>query len=208
MNDVERFCAARGLPVDARSLERLDQYVGLLLQFNEAMNLIGPMDRQEVIDELILDSLVAAEARQPAGPILDVGTGAGLPGMVLKIVYSDLPITLVEPRRKRATFLKIVTHRLGLSEVSIRNERIEEVEGDAFDYVISKAFQPPVQWLETARPYVAPGGAVVCMARERDRPELSELAARLDLHLAGTAAGAGEGEELRVSFAFEAPRQV
>src|SRR5690554_1378718 len=144
MHDVEQFCAAKGLPASARSLERLEQYVGLLLQFNEAMNLIGPMDRQEVIDELFIDSLVAAEARAPAGPILDVGTGAGLPGLVLKIVFEDLPITLVEPRRKRATFLKIVAHRLGLSDVSIRNERIEEVEGAAFDYVISKAFQPPL----------------------------------------------------------------
>ncbi|RAL21203.1 16S rRNA (guanine(527)-N(7))-methyltransferase RsmG [Lujinxingia litoralis] len=207
MEDVERFLSERGLPTGGARSARLEHYLELLLQFNEAMNLIGPMGRQEVIDELFIDSLVAAEARPPAGPILDVGTGAGLPGLVLKIVYEELPITLVEPRRKRATFLKIVTHRLGLSHVTIHNERIEDVHERDFDVVISKAFQPPLQWLETARPFIASQGAVICMARKHDRNELEAKADELGLTLVRSAAGAGEGPEQRVTYAFEVPGQ-
>nr|WP_283808360.1 RsmG family class I SAM-dependent methyltransferase [Lujinxingia litoralis] len=96
---------------------------------------------------------------------------------------------------------------MGLNHVTIHNERIEDVHERDFDVVISKAFQPPLQWLETARPFIASQGAVICMARKHDRNELEAKADELGLTLVRSAAGAGEGPEQRVTYAFEVPGQ-
>src|SRR5690606_23507115 len=114
MQPLARFCRAHDLPWDADVEHNFERYLALLLQFNQGSNLIGPMSPEAVVRELLVDSLAAAAAARPGGPILDVGTGAGLPGLPLKFVFPELPITLVEPRRKRATFLRIVATRLEL----------------------------------------------------------------------------------------------
>jgi 16S rRNA (guanine527-N7)-methyltransferase len=204
MNALGRFCESRGLPWSTAIDEHFRTYRDLLVQFNEAMNLIGPLSPDEIEVELLLDSVVAAAARAPRGPILDVGTGAGLPGIPLKILFPELPITLVEPRRKRATFLKICTHRLALTQVTVAHCRIEDLSKDTFDFVISKAFEPPLTWLQTARPWLAPDGAALCMARRSDADALTALASRLDLTPAGTAS-ADESSNPRVVYAFGLP---
>ena len=205
---VAEFCERHDLEWDQQREERFGLYLELLLKFNEAMNLIGPMGREEVVETLLLDSIVAAAARAPRGPMLDVGTGAGLPGIPLKILYPELPIVLVEPRQKRSNFLKLATHRLGLEEVEVERCRVEEFEGQGFDTVISKAFEAPTKWLRTAYPRLeAPGGAVLCMARRKDLPELREVAEELGLELVGEAEAPrstrGEGGEDRVVYGFQ-----
>ena len=204
LSPIENFCAHAKLPWDEERAERMEHYLDLLMQFNEAMNLIGPLDRRTVVDELLVDSLAPAAARAPRGPMLDVGTGAGLPGIPLKIVFPELPLTLVEPRQKRSTFLKIATHRLGLEDVTVIRARIEEFdEFEHFDMVVSKAFQPPAKWLRTAMPFACAGGAVVCMARRKNRPELLEVADELGVNPVGHSTLGKKSPEQRVCFAFE-----
>ena len=112
-------------------------------------------------------------------------------------------ITLVEPRQKRSTFLKIASHRLGLEEVKVRRCRIEEVEADgSYDLVVSKAFEAPVKWLRRGQPYCGPAGAVVCMGRRSDEAALREQAQELGMELVGEAQGRGEGERRRVCYAW------
>ena len=197
------FCTANDLPWDEGRAQKMEGYLDLLMQFNEAMNLIGPLTRQAVVDELLVDSLVAAAARRPEGPMLDVGTGAGLPGIPLKIVFPDVALTLVEPRQKRSTFLKIAIHRLSLSSVTAFRGRIEDFDGARFDTVISKAFQPPEDWLQTAKPFAADTGAIICMARRRDAQGLLEVAGELGLRLAGSAGRGAESPTQRVCYVFE-----
>jgi 16S rRNA (guanine527-N7)-methyltransferase len=202
--DIAQFCTRHDLPWDERRAERLASYRELLLRFNESMNLIGPLDAEAIDRELLIDSLAAGVARAPRGPILDVGTGAGLPGIPLAIVFEDVALTLVEPRRKRSTFLRIATNRLGLSDVTLERARIEDLtETSRFDTVISKAFQDPREWLETARPWVRPGGAVICMARPDLGEELGARAEALGMSLVGEARHRVEREVgERAVFAF------
>ncbi len=203
LDPIARFCSEASLPWDEERRRHMARYLDLLEEFNRSMNLIGPMDRPAIVEELLLDSLVAAAARPVKGSILDVGTGAGLPGIVLKIIYPEAPLTLVEPRQKRSTFLKIATHRLGLEEVTIFRGRIEEFDDELFDFVISKAFRPPLQWLETAAPYVADDGAMICMGRESNRQELTAKATELEFQLAGESSIGEPSPQRRVCFAFE-----
>ena len=202
LDPIAHFCSSADLPWDEERAEKMGRYLDLLLQFNQAMNLIGPLSREEVVDQLLLDSLIATAARRPQGPILDVGCGAGLPGIPIKIVFPDCPLSLVEPRRKRSTFLKIATHRLNLSDVEVFHGRIEEFDGQGFDTVISKAFQAPTTWLETARPFITDDGAVIVMGRQSDRSDLVATAQTLELSLQSEAHGAGEGPEKRICYAF------
>ena len=203
---IAAFTAGADLPWDDQRAEKMARYLDLLFQFNEAMNLIGPMSRPEAVETLLLDSLVPAAARRPTGPILDVGTGAGLPGVPLKIAFPELPLTLVEPRQKRSTFLKIATHRLGLTDTEVVRARIEDVPTTPFDTVISKAFQNPTEWLATAHPFLAEQGAVLVLARPTDRNELTTKATELGLVPAGQASV----DPMRITFAFgpTSPKQT
>lgn len=205
MNELEpiaAFCDEASLPWDEKRARRMFRYLDLLEEFNASMNLIGPMDRPTIVRELLLDSLVAAAARRPGASILDVGTGAGLPGIPLKIAFPDASLTLVEPRRKRSTFLKIATHRLELEDVTVFRGRIEEFDGGEFDTVISKAFRAPTKWLETALPFVGDGGAVICMGGEGDRTELQAKADGMGLELIGESSIGDESPQQRICYVF------
>lgn len=175
------LCEERKLPLTDRALKRFEHYLELLLRFNKSMNLIGPMQAEGIVEELLCDSLMPAAARAPKGSILDIGSGAGLPGIPLKILYPELPITLVEPRKKRASFLKIVIKKLALRDIEILNARLEHVSDLGHDYVISKAFQPPLTWIETAKEICAPEGVIVCMTRAIEQPALDARALILGL---------------------------
>jgi 16S rRNA (guanine527-N7)-methyltransferase len=181
------YALAQGLPWDDRAAERFARYADLLEQFNAKMNLIGPMDREAIVRTLLRDSAVAAACAPPRGRMLDVGSGAGLPGLPLAILYPEVDATLVEPRGKRATFIKIAAKRLGLERVRALNARLEEVAPGRYDYVVSKAFRPPVEWLTAAAPWRSEDGVVVCMTRASERAELDARAAELGLAPAGEA---------------------
>lgn len=188
MERAAAFCRAHDLPWDQARAERLGAYVALLLKFNESMNLIGPMGAQEVVDSLIIDSLTAAAVCPPAGSVLDIGSGAGLPGVPLSIVFPEVETTLVEPRQKRTTFLKIAKRQLGLDNVHIERCRIEELADARYDYVISKAFQPPADWLRTAAQWVrAPCGVVVSLRSTGDDAGVEEALAEAKLELVASA---------------------
>lgn len=214
---LAQFCVQNQLPWDERIAERFETYLGLLEHFNRAMNLIGPMDSAQIVDQLLLDSAAAAALVAPSvktggsgamsAGILDVGSGAGLPGIPLKILFPQVPLTMVEPRKKRTTFLKIAVERLGLAEVVIARCRLEDFEEGRYDYVISKAFRAPVTWLELAAERVASDGTIICMTRPGERAELCARGESLGLQLFEscdntTDLGAPSLGEARAIYAF------
>ena len=155
---------------------RIEKYVDLLIEFNSAMNLIGPMNKAEILAELILDSL-APLAIWPSGErVLDVGSGAGLPGIPLAIARPDLQFHLVEPRKKRSQFLKIVANRLGLKNVRVSANRLEELPIAPVDIAISKAVFSPVEFLQNLGPWTHGGGFLISMCASDALDELGKFA--------------------------------
>lgn len=208
LQKLQTFCTQNNLPWTTHIQQSFATYLEILTHFNKAMNLIGPMSEAEVVDQLLIDSVAAAAVCAPTGPILDVGSGAGLPGLPLKLLYRDLPLTMVEPRKKRTTFLKIALNRLDLEETTIERKRIEEVDPAEFSYVISKAFQPPLDWLQTASEWLEEGGVAVCLTRPDEREGLERKAEELGLELAGacddtTDLGAPRVGDVRAIYAFQ-----
>ncbi|MFB6262639.1 MAG: 16S rRNA (guanine(527)-N(7))-methyltransferase RsmG [Bradymonadaceae bacterium] len=181
LDPIARFCSRHDLPWDDRRRGRFETYVDRIEKFDGSMNLVGAETRSEIVEDLLLDSLVPAALAPPDGSVLDVGTGAGLPGIPLAILYPDLPFTLVEPRQDRSTFLKIARTRLELDRIAIERARIEDLPDATFDWVVSKAFRAPPEWLEVACRRVSDGGHIVCMTGEGGHDEVELAADDLDL---------------------------
>ena len=137
----------------------LAQYVDLLLTHNRKTNLIGRLDAAAIRRDLLEDSVLPAEVAPPEGALLDLGSGAGFPGIPLAIKFPDTPVHLVEPRRKRHTFLTIAARQLGLANVTVHGCRVEVFEvPEGVGTVAAKAFRPLPALLETYSTLLPVGG--------------------------------------------------
>lgn len=136
---IERISAASGRDVSRETFERIERFVGLLREGAAKQNLIAPSTMDEIWNRHIVDSAQLIRFAPPGDSSwVDVGSGAGLPGMVIAILVDD-PVTLIEPRRLRADFLKESVSALGLSErVTVECARVERVEG-RFDVITGRA---------------------------------------------------------------------
>ena len=179
--------------------DRLDlaaRYAELLATDGVVRGLIGPREAPRLWERHILNSAVLAEAIPPGSTVCDVGTGAGLPGLVLAIARPDLRVTLVEPLLRRTTFLEEVVADLGLDNVVVRRARAEELHGSVtFDVVTSRAVAPLDRLLGWSMPLVAPTGAVVAMKGRSIHEEIADAQDFLDEWRCGvpevSAAGVG-----------------
>jgi 16S rRNA (guanine527-N7)-methyltransferase len=122
-------------------LSLLERYVSALLESNQEQNLISKSTEAVIWARHILDSAQLERFAPEAGTWLDVGSGPGLPGIVLAILTGK-PVLLVEPRRKRMAFLEEVCASLGLEQVRVRQANIERVSDESFDAVTARAYAP------------------------------------------------------------------
>ena len=125
---------------------------------------------------MLLDSLRALPLLDrigATGSLIDVGSGAGLPGIPLAIARPAWKVTCLEPRLKRARFLTTVKVMVGLSQVEVIQGRLEEQER-TWDVACSRAVFEPLAWLELSRPVVRAQGHLLCYATERNKPRGSE----------------------------------
>ncbi len=158
---------ALGVALDPEAIERLARYAGLVLDWGERVNLTGARTREALADEHLADGLALLPQLPPASfRLIDVGSGAGLPGLVLALLRTDAEVTLLEPARKKWTFLAHAVRSLALSpRVEARPERLEAhlVAGAAgrYDVAVSRATWPAARWLDLGRPLVRPGGSVL-----------------------------------------------
>lgn len=149
---------------DAESLSRLETYTALLDRWSRVQRLVGWKKASLLASEGLADSwaMVPALDQLPDLEIVDLGSGAGLPGMVLAIARPQRRVHLVEPRRKRVSFLREVRRELGLEEVRIHHGREEEVQGQLGAapggvLILARAFLPPDRLLERALAWNAAG---------------------------------------------------
>ncbi|MCK4975278.1 MAG: 16S rRNA (guanine(527)-N(7))-methyltransferase RsmG [Sulfurimonas sp.] len=116
----------------------IQKYKEHLMKWNKIHNLTGAKD-EKTIDEFIYDAIFPISFLPKSKNLLDIGTGAGFPGMILAIGLPDTQVTLVEPLAKRASFLQFVKADLGLENVRVVKKRVEEMEPEIFELVTSRA---------------------------------------------------------------------
>ena len=143
------------------------------------MNLVGSSDH-DALQVHVADSLAAVEELPEGARVVDLGSGAGFPGVPIAICRPDLELWLVDSRERRIHFLRHVARELGL-ECVIRRCRIEDGAPSLFDVALLRAVAPLKRALPLAAPWVAPGGQVWIWTREQPEAELEQGAPPLEL---------------------------
>lgn len=157
-----------------------ERYAELLATEGVLRGLIGPREAPRLWDRHLLNSAALAQAIPESTTVCDIGSGAGLPGIVLAIAREDLTVTLVEPLLRRTAFLEEVVADLGLANVEVIRGRAEALHGSRrFDVVTSRAVAPMGRLLEWSMPLVARDGALVAMKGSSVADELAEATATL-----------------------------
>lgn len=194
-NRLEAKCAALGIALTGSMLDALDQYAEILVEYNQKVNLTAITDPEGIEDKHFADSLLLANLPETAGKLVDVGTGAGFPGVVAKIFKPELQLTLMEPTGKRVEFLKYVCAQLGLSGVEFAKERAEEaarkVWREQFDVATARGVAALPMLSEYCLPLVKVGGVFLAMKGPGAAEELAESGAALK-KLGGKGSGVAE----------------
>lgn len=178
-----------GVSLTGDAQRRLLAYADELLKWNEKVSLTAITRTDEVVDKHLVDSLAVIPEVQGATHLLDLGAGAGLPGIPLAIALPSLRVTLVDAVSKKVSFMKSGAVKGGVADrvkaIHARAEGQPEKEGlPQVDLVISRAFMDVGPFLLLARAYLAPGGRVVTMMGQTPPPEtLAAHAAAAGLEL-------------------------
>lgn len=141
---------------------QLNSYLDLLVKWNRKINLTSEKTPSEILHRHIFDSLQYARVIAPTETVMDIGSGAGFPGIPLKIVYPHINLTLVESQRKRCSFLEAVVSNLALQETRVINERAEQISPvPVVGVVILRAVSDIKSCLDLAVFFLIKGGRVV-----------------------------------------------
>ena len=157
-----------GITLTSRQQEQFVQFYELLVEWNKVMNLTGITEYEEVNEKHFIDSLSLVQAIDinKVETVIDVGTGAGFPGIPLKIVFPHLKIVLLDSLNKRINFLNTVISELGLTEITTIHGRAEDYAKQAdyrekFDLCVSRAVANLSTLSEYCLPYVKTGGMFI-----------------------------------------------
>lgn len=182
MENFKRKASALGIELSDRQLEQFRMYYEMLVEKNKVMNLTAITEWEEVIDKHFIDSISLIKACDVSGEkyVLDLGCGAGFPGIPLKIAFPNLKIVLLDSLNKRILFLQEVIEALGLENVEALHGRAEDYARKAeyreqFDYCVSRAVANLTTLSEYCIPYVKEGGCFISYKSGKVKEELKEV---------------------------------
>ena len=170
-----------GIPYGTDLPEKLEIYLRMLQEWNSRMDLTATAEDEEIVDRHFADSLAVlrTDLISAGASLIDVGTGAGFPGMVLALARPDLSVTLLDAQRKRLNFLAAVRDGTGAGNVTIVHTRAEDgarnrVHREQYDIAAARALAPLNVLCEYLLPYVRIGGYALCWKGPSLREELEK----------------------------------
>lgn len=162
------------LGASPQAIEKLEKYAYLIEKWQKAINLVAPSTLGDLWGRHILDSAQLWPKVAGKGPIIDLGSGGGLPGIVLSILGAEA-ITMIESDTRKGVFLRETARELSLSGVTVVTDRIENPRGITAPVITARALAPLKTLVKWASPMLAPGGRMVFPKGESWEEELSEL---------------------------------
>jgi 16S rRNA (guanine527-N7)-methyltransferase len=182
MEEMHKAAAVYGIELTERQFEQFNCYFELLIEWNEKMNLTAITEPREVAVKHMVDSLSAYDAKifQGEKSLIDVGTGAGFPGLPLKIFHPELSLTLLDSLNKRVKFLQTIVDALGLTNVCCVHARAEEaarqkIYRESFDIAVSRAVARMPILAEYCLPFVRRGGYFLALKGMKYEEEAQEV---------------------------------
>ena len=166
--------AEMGLQVSPERQQSLLDYLDLLAKWNKVYNLTAVRDPLEMVTLHLLDSL-SVLSYIDGKSLLDVGSGGGLPGIVLAICLPDLQVTTIDTVQKKAIFMRQVKGELGLGNLQVVNARVEEYEAEPFELIISRAFSDLDLFMALSQHLLAEGGRWLAMKGVSPQQDLEAL---------------------------------
>ena len=193
---LQAICTPLGLHPDASQLDRLLGYLDLMQRWNATYNLTAVRDRAGMLTQHLADCLAVVPAVQrfvqalPVGAaqtgamplrVLDVGSGGGLPGVVLAIMLPQLQVTCVDAVGKKAAFVRQVAGALALPGLQAAHARVEALQAPPFHLVTSRAFASLLDFTSLTARHLLPGAAWMAMKGKLPEEEMAALPARVEL---------------------------
>ena len=176
------------ISLTAQQTEQFYKYYELLTEKNKVMNLTAITEFQDVVRKHFIDSLMVKEVLvlKENASLIDVGTGAGFPGIPLKIVYPHLELVLLDSLNKRVQFLNDVINQLKLQKISAVHGRAEDIAKrldyrEQFDYCVSRAVANLASLSEYCLPFVKVGGSFIAYKSEKVEEEIKSAARAIEL---------------------------
>jgi len=167
--------AALGIDLRAAAIDKLMAYSALLYKWNRTYNLTALRDPDQAVSHHLLDSL-AVLPFVPAGSLLDVGSGGGMPGIPLAIARPDLPVTLLDSNSKKSAFLQQAAIELVLANISVHGGRVEQYHPSVgFSAIISRAFSELADFVQLSRHLLAGEGRWLAMKGVWPHAEIARL---------------------------------
>lgn len=192
-----------GLDLGERETALFDQYLTLLDKWSTKINLTAIKGERERVTRLILDSLNVVPLLADGMRVIDVGSGAGLPGIPVKVVMPGVELVLCESRGKRAGFLKEAVRKLGLDGVRVFDARAEQWDGELFDAALVRGVGALDALVKICSPLIKKGGALIAMkgpGAERELADRMEAADKPDFSFRETIAYNLPGHEAAFSL--------
>jgi 16S rRNA (guanine527-N7)-methyltransferase len=174
-DQLQRGLIALGLTLERETQQRLLDYVALIEKWNRVHNLTAIREPQKMVSHHLLDSLAVAPHLH-AERLLDVGSGAGLPGIPLALANAQMQVTLLDSNHKKAAFLNQAVMELKLKNAEVCGERVESWQTqNKFDVIISRAFSDMGEFVRMTRHLLAPGGTFAAMKGLHPYEEIEKL---------------------------------
>ena len=176
-NTLKYYLKELNIELSEKQIKQFYDYMNLLTEWNKVMNLTAITDPKDIIIKHFIDSLTVLEYIDKNGSIIDVGTGAGLPGIPIKIAYPETKVVLLDSLNKRINFLNEVINKLELENIKTIHGRAEDYGRDKnfrekYDTAIARAVAPLNILLEYLMPYVKVNGKCICMKGSNIEEEL------------------------------------
>lgn len=182
---LEEGAAALGLDLSSAQRSQLLQHLALIAQWNKVYNLTAVREPAQMLTQHLLDSLAVVpplrrHTRGQPAALLDVGSGAGLPGVALAVACPELAVSCVDTVAKKASFIRQVGAELGLKDFAALHARVEALKPRPWDVIASRAFASLVDFVALTESLLAPAGVWLAMKGKRPDDEIAALPAHVD----------------------------